>query len=39
MEMSGSAAVMMAITGAMNVPDWKASWLSTNPTGPAMASA
>jgi hypothetical protein len=31
--------VITASTGEIRVPDWKASWLSRNPTGPTMATA
>ncbi len=36
-EMTGSAAVMIACTGARNVPCWKASWLSRYPSGPTTS--
>jgi hypothetical protein len=36
-EMTGSAAVMIAWTGASSVPCWKASCASTKPVGPATA--
>jgi len=39
METSGSQAVMMDRTGAIRVSCWKASWLSTKPTGPTTARA
>ena len=34
METTGSVEVMIAWTGARNVPCWKASWLSRKPSGP-----
>ena len=37
MEMAGSAVVMIAWTGARNVPCWNASWLRMKPTGPTTA--
>jgi hypothetical protein len=36
-EITGSAEVIIAWTGARNVPCWKASWLSTKPAGPTTA--
>ncbi len=33
-EMTGSAEVRIAWTGARNVPSWNASWLSRKPAGP-----
>jgi len=39
METIGSHEVMMARTGPSRVPCWKASWLSTKPTGATMARA
>jgi hypothetical protein len=37
-EMTGSAVVMIAWTGASSAPCWKASCESTKPAGPATAS-
>jgi hypothetical protein len=39
METIGSQTVMIARTGAMSVPCWKAFSLSRKPSGPTMASA
>ena len=38
METRGSAAVMMASTGAISTPAWNALWLSRNPRGPTITS-
>jgi hypothetical protein len=37
MEMTGSAVVMIAWTGASKVPCWKASWFRMKPAGPTTA--
>jgi LuxR family maltose regulon positive regulatory protein len=34
MEMTGSATLMIACTGASSVPSWRAFWLSMKPAGP-----
>jgi hypothetical protein len=39
MEMSGSQTVMIASTGAISVPCWKAFSFNRKPSGPTMASA
>lgn len=36
-ETTGSVVVMMAWTGARNVPAWRASWLKMKPSGPTTA--